>query len=169
MLILYKYSGYGVGYHSKGRLLFPDGSFAQNVIIFRADMSSFVHANGKKKDILILGERPTHKLDDATLTAKKKYSINFIRRNTKFCLRLHCNGADSYLFVNGTEIHKFKAKNSKFVANPLCLGNISEDFSVDNMKNTGLYGHVYDFIIDYKAIAADKILDIYKYLMEKII
>ena len=62
MLILYKYSGYGIGFDSKGRFLFPDGSFAQNVIIFRADMSSFVNANGKKKDILILGERSTHLL-----------------------------------------------------------------------------------------------------------
>ena len=47
---------------------------------------------------------------------------------------LHYNGANSYLFVNGTEIHKFKAKDSEIVASPLCLGNISKDFSVDNMK-----------------------------------
>ena len=80
---------------------------------------------------------------------------------------MHYNGADSYLFVNGTKIHRFKAKNSKIVTNPLCLGNISEDFSVYIMKKTGLYGYVHDFSIDYKAIAADKILDIHKYLMEK--
>ena len=79
---------------------------------------------------------------------------------------MHYNGADRYLFVNGTEIYKFKAKDSEIVATPLCLGNISKDFSVDNMKKTGLNGFVYDFSIDYDAIAVDDILDIHKYLME---
>ena len=55
-------------------------------------------------------------------------------------LSLHYNGANSYLFVNGTETIKFKAKDSDIVANPLCLGNTSKDFSVDNMKKTGLNG-----------------------------
>ena len=58
------------------------------------------------------------------------YSINFIEMNQKFCLSLHYNGAYSYLFVNGTEIYKFKAKDSEVVANSLCLGSISKDFSV---------------------------------------
>ena len=70
-------------------------------------MSSSVHVDNKKKDILILGESPAHRLDDTTLTAEKKYSINFTKSNKKFCLSLHYNGADSYLFVNGTEIIKF--------------------------------------------------------------
>ena len=70
-------------------------------------------------------------------------------------------------FVNDTEIHKFKAKDSEFVASPLCLGNISKDFSVDNMKKTGLNGYVYDFSVDYDAIVVDDILDIHKYLMRK--
>ena len=69
-----------------------------------------------------------------TLTAEKIYSINFTGHNKKFCLSLHCNGENSYLFVNGKEIHKFKAKDSEIVATPLCLGNISKDWSVDNMK-----------------------------------
>ena len=98
-----------------------------------------------KKDILILGEGPTQGLDDTTLTAEKKYSMNFTKYNTKFCLSLHYNGADSYLFVNGKEVIKFKAKDSEIVVNPLCLGKILEDFSVDNMKKSGLYGYVYEF------------------------
>ena len=69
-----------------------------------------------------------------TLTAEKMYSINFIVTKKKFCLSLHYNGANSYLFVNGTEIYTFKAKDSEFVASPLCLGNISKDLSIDNMK-----------------------------------
>ena len=66
------------------------------------------------------------------------YSINFTLTKKKFCLSLHYNGANSYLFVNGTEIYKFKAKDSKIVASPLCLANISKDWSVDNMNNLDL-------------------------------
>ena len=66
------------------------------------------------------------------------YSINFTMTKKKFCLCLHYNRANSYLFVNGTEIYKFKAKDSKIAASPLCLGNISEDWSVGNMKKLDL-------------------------------
>ena len=93
------------------------------------------------------------------------YSINFTVTKNKFCLSLHYNGADSYLFVNSTEIYKFKAKDSEIVATPLCLGNVSKDWSVDNMKKTGFTGYVYNFSVDYDAIAVDDILDIRKYLM----
>ena len=81
---------------------------------------------------------------------------------------MHYTGANSYLFVNGTKIHKFKAKDSEINAIPLCLGSISEDFSVDNIKKkkTAFCGYVYDFSADYNAIAVDDILDIRKYLMK---
>ena len=69
--------------------------------------------------------------------------------------------------VNGTEIYKFKAKDSEFVASPLCLGNISKDWSIDNMKKTGFNGYVYDFSVDYVAITVNDIKDIHKYLMKK--
>ena len=82
-------------------------------------------------------------------------------------MSLHYNGDNSYLFVNDTEIHKSKAKDSEIVTTPLCLGNISKDYSVDNMKKTGLNGYVYDFSVDYDTIAVDDILNIDKYLMEK--
>ena len=95
-------------------------------------MSSSVHANNKTKNILIFGEGITQGLDDTTLTAEKIYPINFTVSRRKFCL--HYNGANSYLFANGTEITRFQAKESEIVANPLCLGNISKDFSVANMK-----------------------------------
>ena len=57
---------------------------------------------------------------------------------------MHYNGANSCLFVDGTEIIKFKAKDSEIVASPWCPGNILKDFSVDNMKKTGFSGYVYD-------------------------
>ena len=84
-------------------------------------MNSSLHIDNEKKDILILGRGPTQELEK-TLTAEKLYSINFTRHNTKFYLSFHCNRENSYLFVNGTEIIKFKAKVSEFVAYPLCLG-----------------------------------------------
>ena len=88
-------------------------------------------------------------------------------KKKKFCLSLHDNGANSYLFVNGKEIYKFKAKDSEIIASPLCLGNISKDWSVDNMKKTGFNGYVYDFSVDYDATAVDDIKDIQTYLMTK--
>ena len=120
----------------------------------------------RKKDILILGKGPTQGLEHK-LTAEKLYSINFTKNNTKFCLNWRYNGINSYLFINGIEIIKFKAKDSEIVAYGLCLGNISKDLSENNMKNTVLNGYVYDFSVDYDAIAVDDILGIHKYLMKK--
>ena len=80
---------------------------------------------------------------------------------------MHYNGANSYLFVNGTEMYKFKAKDSEILASPLCLGNISKNWLVDNMKRTGFNGYVYNFSVDYNATDVDDIKDIYKYLMKK--
>ena len=62
------------------------------------------------------------------------YSISLTEHNKKFCLSLYYNGTNSYFFVNDEEIHKFKAKDSEIVTTPLCLGNISKNWSVDNME-----------------------------------
>ena len=130
-------------------------------------MSPSVHVDNKKKDILIIGKGPTQGLGEKSLTAEKMYSINFMVKRKRFCLSLHYNESNSYLFVNGTEIIKFKAKDSDIATTPLCLGNISKDWSVDNMKRTGFNGCVYDFSVDYDAIEVDNNLDIHKYLMKK--
>ena len=162
---LYKYSVYGIGFDRKGILLICD-QVGRNVIIFGVDMTSSPHFDNKKKSILILGKGPTQGLEH-TLAAEKLHSINFTKENTKFCLSLHYNGANSYLFVNGTEIIKFKAKDSEIVAYPLCLGNISKDFPVDNMKKTELNVYPYDFSVDYNATEVTDILDIHTYSMNK--
>ena len=163
----YRYSGYGIGFDRRSSFSFPGGGFGQNIIIFGADMNSSSHVDNKEKDILILGKGPTQGLGEHSLTAEKMYSINFTVTKKKFCLSLHYNGANSYLFVNGTEIYKFKAKDSKIVPILLYLGNISKDWTADNMKKTGLTGYIYDFSVDYDAIAVSDILDIHKYLIEK--
>ena len=80
---------------------------------------------------------------------------------------MHYNGANSYLFVNGTEIYKFKAIDSEIVVGLICLGNISKDWPVDNMKRTVFTGYIYDIIVYYMPIAVDDIKDIHKSLMEK--
>ena len=95
------------------------------------------------------------------------YPINFTVTKKQFCLILHYNGANSYLFVNGTEIYKFKAKDSEIIASPLCLGNISKNWSTDNMKRTGFHGYIYNFSVDYDATDVDHIKSIHKYLMKK--
>ena len=78
---------------------------------------------------------------------------------------LHYDGSNSYLFVNGKEIDKFKAKDSEIVETPLCLGNVSKGWSVDNMKKTGLNGYVYDLSVDYDTIVFADILNMHKCLM----
>ena len=130
-------------------------------------MGSYVHVDKKGKDIFILGKGPTQGLGEHSLTAEKKYSVNFIDNREKYCMILNYNGANSYLSVNGTETIKFNAKDSEIVATPLCLGNISKERSVDNMKDTGLNGYVQDFSVAYDAIAVDYIKDIHNYLMNK--
>ena len=97
-------------------------------------MSSNAYANDKKKSILILGEGFTQGLKNATLYAGKKYSTNSTATKKKFCLSLHYKQNKSHSFVNVVEIIKFKAKDSDILANPLCLGHISEDVSAANMK-----------------------------------
>ena len=129
-------------------------------------MSSSTKIDNRKKDILILGKSPTQGLEH-TLAAEKLYSINFTKENTKFCLSLYYNGANSYLFANGKDIIKFKAKDSEITPYELCLGNISKDWSVENMKKSRLKGYVYDFSVDYDSIDVDDIKNIHKYLMEK--
>ena len=97
------------------------------------------------------------------------YSPNFSAENKIFCLSLHYNGDSSYLFVNGNEITKFKAKKSEIKANQLTLGSISTsaNLSRSDIEDSRLYGNVYDFSVDYSAISNDKILDIHAYLMKK--
>ena len=94
----YKYSDYGIGFDRRSSFSFPSGGFGQNVLIFGADMSTSIHIDNKKKDILVLGKGPMQGLE-STLTAEKKYSVNFTVTKKKFCLSLHYNGGNSYLLM----------------------------------------------------------------------
>ena len=129
-------------------------------------MTNSKHANNKTKDVLVLGHGLIEKIDDTTIYAEKMYSPNFAVANKIFCLSLHNNGDDSYLFVNGKKFTNFKAKKQS-VMEKISLGNISADFNQADRKSAGLYRYIYDFSVDYNAISNDKIHDIHAYLMRK--
>ena len=96
------------------------------------------------------------------------YSPNFTVDYKTFCLSLHYNGDNSYLFVSGKEVTKFKAKNSELIKHSMYLAGLSLDYyNRGKIKYTGLYGSIYDFSVDYSTITNDKILDIHNYLMKK--
>ena len=102
-----------------------------------------------KKYILILGKSQTDGLDDTTLTVEKVYSISFTEHKRIFCRSFYHNRANSFVFFNGVEIYKLKAKDSEINASPLCLENFLKDFSVDNMKKAGLYEYAHGFSVGY--------------------
>ena len=105
----YGYSGYGIEFDRRSSFSIPGSGFGQKVLIFGVDMSSSAHIDIKKKDILVLLKGPRQGLQH-TLTTEKMFSFNSTVVRKKICLSLHCNGANSYLFVNSAEIYKFKAK-----------------------------------------------------------
>ena len=151
----YLYSGYSIGIDLRLEISLPDGSVGKNVIICGVDMSSSVHIDNKKKDISILGKNPTQRLDDTTLKAEAEDSINFLRSNRKFCISLYYNGNNSFLFANATKIYHFKANYSEIKNYPFCLGNISGDFSANNMKR------IYNYMASVsKNVYIDKLDDI---------
>ena len=100
-------------FDSCSELLFKDGSYWKN-IIFGADMSSSVHVYNKEKDIFILGERPTQRLDDTTLTAEAKYPINFTQSGKRFISSLHSNRSNSFLFINAKKYINSKQRTQKW-------------------------------------------------------
>ena len=98
----------------------------------------------------------------------KKFDINFSKAKTKFCLSLHYNDDNSYLFVNGKEIYKFKASNKNVnFPSQFCLGSTSNKFDNVESEEASFKGNVYDFSVDYGAIDKSNILNIHKYLMIK--
>ena len=106
-----------------------------------------MHIDNKGKYILILGEGPTQGLDNTTLTTETIYPINFTQPNKRFTLSLHYNRTNSFLLVNATKIDQFKVENSETKDYVLCLGNISKDFTTNNMEKTGLKGVVNFFLL----------------------
>ena len=116
----------------------------------------------------MLGEGPTYGINGSFGAPEKKFSINVSKAKPKFCLSLHYKHDNSYLFVNGKEIYKFKAdrNNVNFPAQ-FCLGSISNGFGAAESSEVSLKGNVYDYYFDCNAIDKSDILNIRKYLMVK--
>ena len=115
-----------------------------------------------------MGDLFVQGINDTTLYAEKIYSQNFTQPSKKFVLSLHYNDNGSYLFVNGKQELKFKAKTVQLVKEMLCIGNLSDQWTTSESEKTGLYGNIYDFVVDYKQISGVKaIYDMHRYLITK--
>ena len=164
----YNYKGYGICFDEGGTFSKGNINNGRNVIIFGVHESSLVHSNNKANNIFVMGDLFVQGINDTTLYAEKLYSKNFTQSSKKIVLSLHCNGDDSYLFVNGIQELKFKCKTEHLVKEKLCLGNLSTQWTISESEKTGLYGNIYNFVVDYKPIVVvDLIYDMHKYLMIK--
>ena len=140
----------------------------RNVLIFGTDMSFSIHRTNRANHIYVMCDGFTQGIHDATLYVEKKYYRNFTEPNVKFVLSLHYNGDDSYLFVNGRQELKFKCKTYQLVKEKLCIGDLSYLWATSESEKTGLYGNIYDFVVDYEQILRFKaIYDMHRYLMTK--
>ena len=138
----------------------------RNVLIFGADMSFSIHRTNRANHIYVMSDGLTQGIHDTTLYVENKYFRNFTEPNVKFVLSLHYNGDD--LFVNGRQELKFKCKTDQLVKEKLCIGNLSDQWTASESEKTGLYGNIYDFVIDYEQILGVKaIYDMHRYLMTK--
>ena len=133
----HKYEGYGICFDEGGTFNKRKINNGRNVIVFGVHESALVHAKNKANNICIMGDLFAQGINDTILYAERVYSQNFTAVNKKFVLSLHYNGDNSYLFVNGKEELKFKAKDDQIVKEILCLGNISDDWTALNAKKNG--------------------------------
>ena len=151
----YNYKGYGIRFDEGGTFghAITEGGFAQttnarNVLIFGADMSFSIHATNRANHIYVMGSEFVQGINDTTIYAEKNFYRNFTDPGKKFVLSLHYNGDDSYSFVNGRQELKFKCKTDQLVKEELCTGNLSDHWTKSESEKTGLYGKIYDFVVD---------------------
>ena len=166
--------GYGICFDERsqfGHTMNKDGitytSNGRNVLIFGVDMSFSAHATNRANHIYVMGDGLTQCINNTTLYVEKKHFRNFTETSVKFVLSLHYNGDDSYLFVNGRQELKFKAKTDQLVKEKLCIGNLSDQWTTSESETTGLYGNIYDFVVDYEEILLLKTIYDLKLLMIK--
>ena len=169
------YKGYGICFDERsqfGHTITENGrahtANGRNVLIFGVDMSFSAHATTRANHIYLMGDGLTQGINDTTLYVEKNYWRNFTDPGKKFVVSLHYNGDDSYLFVNGRQELKFKCKTDQLVKEKLCIGNLSDQWTTSESEKTGLYGNIYDFVVDYEQILGVKpIYDMHRYLMTK--
>ena len=131
-------------------------------------MSFSVHATNRANHIYLMGDGLTQGINDTTIYVEKNYYRNFKDPGKNFVLSLHYNGDNSYLFVNGRQELKFKAKTDQLVKENLYIGNLSDQWTASESEKTGLYGNIYGFLVDYQAVVGvGSIYDMHRYLMTK--
>ena len=141
---------------------------AKNVIIFGVNTSSSIHATNRANNIYVLGKELIQGTNGTTIYAEKLFHNNFTEFGVKFVLSLHYNGDNSYLSANGRQELKFKVKDDQIIIEKLCSGNLSDQWTTSESEKTGVYGNIYDFVVDYKAINdVKRIYDMHRYLMIK--
>ena len=169
------YKGYGICFDERSEFghTITEGGHAhttdtRNVLIFGADMSFSVHATNRANHIYLMGTGLTQGINDTTIFAEKNFYRNFTDFGKKFVLSLHYNGDNSYLFVNGRQELKFKAKTDQLVKEKLCIGNLSDQWTTSESEKTEAYRKNYDFVVDYEQISDVKtIYDMQRYLIIK--
>ena len=111
------YKGYGMcfGEGSEFGHTITEGGRVHTTDAFSVD------ATNRANDIYVMGTGLTQGIHDTTLYAEKNFYRNFTDLGKKFMLSLHCNGDDSYLFVNGRQELKFKCKTDQLVKEKLCI------------------------------------------------
>ena len=150
----YNYKGYGICFDEGGTFSYriTEGgrthtANGRNAIIFGADMSFSVHETNRVNNIYVMGDGLIQGINDTTIYAEKDYWRNFTDPGKRYVLSLHYNGDNSYLFVNGRQELKFKAKNDQLVKEKFCIGNLSDQWTTSESEKTELYGNIYDFFI----------------------
>ena len=169
------YKGYGICFDERiqfGHTITEDGlaytTNGRNVLIFVVDMSFSACATNRANHIYLMGDGLTQGINDTTLYVEKNYWRNFTDPGKKFIISLHYNGDESYFFVNGRQELKFKAKTDQLVKEKLCIGSLSVQWTASESEKTGLYGSIYDFVVDYEQISGVKaIYDMHRYLITK--
>ena len=140
----YHYKGYGIYFDESEQFshTITEGgrahtTLARIVIIFGADMGFSKHANNKRNNIYVMGKDYVQRTNDTTIYAEIMYYRNFTYLGKKFMLRLHYNGDYSYLFVNGRQELKFKAKTDQLVQEKLCIGNLIDQWTTSESEKLG--------------------------------
>ena len=135
------YKGYGIYFDERtqfGHTITEDGrahtTNGRNVLIFGVDMSFSVHATNRANNIYVMGDGLTQGIHDTTLYVEKNYWRNFTDPGKKFVLSLRYNGDDSYLFINGRQELKFKAKTDQSVREKLCIRNLSDQWTASESE-----------------------------------
>ena len=169
------YKGYGICVDERsqfGHTITEDGcahtTNGRNVLIFGVDRSFSVHATNRANSIYVMGDGLTQGIHHTTLYIEKNCWANFTDPGKIFVISLHYNGDESYFFVSGRQELKFKAKTDQLVKEKLYIGNLSDQWTASESEKTGLYGNIYDFLVDYQAsVGVGPIYDMHRYLMTK--